>query len=117
MAIRVFGICTEQVQRTLQTLDAHIRRRLRALELKQCKRKRTIVKKLIRGGVRHKTAWRAVYDGRKSLWALSHTPAVERALKNSLWEQRGLVTLTQRYWVHPAREVASEPAQYELAWG
>ena len=112
-----FGICTEQVQRTLQTLDAHIRRRLRALELKQCKRKRTIVKKLIRGGVRHKTAWRAVYDGRKSLWALSHTPAVERALKNSLWEQRGLVTLTQRYWVHPAREVASEPAQYELAWG
>jgi hypothetical protein len=36
-----FGICTEQVEVALNTLDAHIRRRLRALELRQCKRKRT----------------------------------------------------------------------------
>lgn len=113
-----FGICTEQVERSLSTWDAHIRRRLRAIELKQCKRRRTIARKLIQHGVGRKAAWRAVQAGRKSLWALSHTPTVERALKNSLWEQRGLMTLTQRYWAHPARRHAlDEPEQYELAWG
>lgn len=112
-----FGICTEQVERTLQTLDAHIRRRLRAIQLKQWKRKRTIVRKLIQLGIRAKTAWRNVYEGRRSLWALSHTQAVNRALKNSHWEERGLQTLTQRYWAHPARVVAQESAQSALAFG
>lgn len=112
-----FGICTEQVEKLLKFLDAHLRRRLRAIELKQCKRKRTIVRKLIGLGVRSKTAWRQVYEGRKSIWALSHTWAVERALKNSLWEERGLKTLTQLYWAHPARMSAQGPAQYELVLG
>lgn len=112
-----FGICTEQVEVTLKTLDAHIRRRLRALELRQCKRKRSIVRKLIQLGGKPKTSGAAVYKGRRSWWALSHTPAVERALKNSLWEERGLKTLAKRYWAHPQRMVASMPEQYTLAWG
>jgi len=112
-----FGICTNQVEKTLQTLDAHIRRRLRAMELKQYKRKRTIARKLIWHGIKAKTAWRTVYEGRKSLWALSHTWAVDRALRNSLWDARGLKRLTQQYWSHPARMVAQGPKQYELAFG
>jgi RNA-directed DNA polymerase len=112
-----FGICTQQVENTLLALDAHIRRRLRALELKQCKRKRTIVKKLIQLGINAKTAWRSVYSGRKSWWALSHTAPVDRALRNSLWDARGLKSLAQQYWLHPQRMVASIPAQLELAWG
>ena len=102
---------------TLNRLDAHICRRLRALELRQCKRKRTIVRKLIELGIKAKTAWRTVYAGRKSWWALSHTYAVERALNNCLWEERGLKTLAHRYWAHPERMVASMPEQYTLAWG
>lgn len=112
-----FGICTEQVETRLRTLDAHLRRRLRAIELRQCKRKRSVVRKLIQFGINAKTAWRTVYTGRKSWWALSHTAAVDRALRNSLWDDRGLKTLTQRYWSHPERTVASTPAQYVLAWG
>jgi RNA-directed DNA polymerase len=112
-----FGICTQQVEKTLLRLDAHIRRRMRAMELKQCKRKRTIVKKLIQRGIKPKTAWRQVYEGRKSIWALSHTWAVDRALTNSLWEERGLKSLTQRYWLHPERTVARRPTQHELAFG
>jgi RNA-directed DNA polymerase len=115
--IGFFGICTDQVEKVLQTLDAHIRRRLRAMELKQCKRKRTIVRKLIQCGIKAKTAWRTVYEGRKSLWALSHTSAVDRALRNSLWDERGLKRLRQQYWLHPARRVAQEPEQIELAFG
>lgn len=112
-----FGICTEQVRRTLQGLEAHLRRRLRAIELRQCKRKRTIARKLTRFGVKAKSAWRAAYAGRKSWWALSHAPAVERALRNTLWEERGLMTLTQRYEAHPERLVVPVPVQYTLAWG
>ncbi len=111
-----FGICTQQVENTLRTLDAHIRRRLRALELKQYKRKRTIVKRLIQFGIKAKTAWRSIYAGRKSWWALSHTSVVDRALRNSLWDARGLKSLSQQYWLHPSRMAASESAQMELAW-
>lgn len=88
-----FGICTEGVERTLGALDAHIRRRLRAIQLKHWKRKRTIAKKLIELGIKRKTAWQRVYEGRKSTWALSHTNVVDRALRNSHWDARGLVSL------------------------
>lgn len=107
--IGFFGICTKEVESTLRHLDAHIRRRLRAIELRQYKRKLTIARKLIARGVRAKTAWSRVYEERKSLWAMSHMPVVEKALPNSLWEQRGLKSLEQLYWAHPARGVASVP--------
>jgi RNA-directed DNA polymerase len=110
-----FGICTAQVERTLMSLDAHIRRRLRATQLKQWKRRRTIAQKLIQHGVRPKSAWRSVYDGHKAIWKMSHMPTVDRALPNSLWDERGLVTLLQRYRAHPARIVA--PVQLTLALG
>jgi len=110
-----FGICTERVERTLHGLDAHIRRRLRAIQLKQWKRRRTIAQKLIQRGIRPKSAWRCVQDGRKSVWAMSHTSAVDRALPNSHWDARGLQSLVNRYRAHPARRVA--PVQLALALG
>ncbi|WP_199236597.1 group II intron reverse transcriptase/maturase [Ramlibacter sp. WS9] len=115
--IGFFGICTVQIEPALQRWDAHIRRRLRAIELKHWKSRRSIARKLIKCGVGRRTAWRTVQSGRRSIWALSHTPAVDRALKNSLWEERGLTTLSQRYWAHPARQHALEPEPYALAWG
>lgn len=110
-----FGICTTQVERTLTSLDAHIRRRLRAIQLKQWKRRRTIAQKLIQRGVRSKSAWRSVYDGHKAFWKMSHMSTVDRALPNSHWDERGLVTLLERYKKHPSRTVA--PVQLTLALG
>lgn len=88
-----FGICTPGIGRLPGHIDAHIRRRLRAIVLKQWKRKRTIVHRLTRLGVHRKTAWRRIYEGRKSLWALSHDTAVERGLRNAYFAERGLVSL------------------------
>lgn len=34
-----------------------------------------------------------VYEGRKSLWALSHDPAMHRGLRNAYFAERGLVSL------------------------
>lgn len=109
-----FAICTAGVLRLLQGLDAHIRRRLRALQLGHWKTKRTQARRLIKLGVRPRTAWRNVYDGRKSLWALSHAPAVDRGLRNAYFAERGLVPLVQRWWAEQERIAA--PEQFALPW-
>lgn len=110
--IGFFGICTAEA-RNFQALDAHIRRRLRALQLRHWKRKRTIVRKLVKLGVRYQTACRSIYGGRKSTWALSHTSAVDGALRNSYWDARGLVSITQLWSQRPGVIVA--PVQLTLA--
>lgn len=112
--VEFFGICTVGVERTLGSLDAHIRRRLRAIQLKHWKRKKTIARRLIGLGIKPKNAWRSVYEGRKSLWAQSHSPVVDWALRNSYWDARGFVSLLQRYRQKHEQIVA--PAQLSLVW-
>ena len=110
-----FGVCTEGEENTLRGLDAHIRRRLRALILKQKKRKRSIARSLIRHGVSKKTAWRTIYNGCSRWWKLSHKPAVDRALDNAFFAQLGLESLQQR-WLERRRALAA-PVQLALALG
>lgn len=110
-----FGICTSGIERTLGALDAHIRRRLRALKMADWKRKLTMVRQLIQLGVSSKTAWRNVYGGRKSVWALSHTPAADRGFRNAYFANRGLVSLKERWCARFERMVA--PTQLTLALG
>ena len=110
-----FGICTEGIERTLRGLDAHIRRRLRAIQLAHWKTKRTIARRLIRLGVKPTTAWHYVYAGRASRWALSHSSAVDRGLRNAYFAERGLVSIAERWRMHAQRLVA--PAQLTLALG
>lgn len=113
--IGFFGICTQGAEQTLAALDAHIRRRLRAMQLKHWKRKLYQARKLISLGIRPKTAWRSVYDGRKSIWALSHAPAVDRALRNAYFAERGLVSVQERW--REKSETIGAPAQLNLALG
>lgn len=110
-----FVICTAGALRLLHGLDAHIRRRLRAIQLAQWKTKRTQARRLIKLGVKPKTAWRNVYDGRKSLWALSHSSAVDRGLRNAYFAERGLIPLEQRW--REAQERMAAPVQLMLALG
>lgn len=92
-----FGVCTNGIERTVGAVDAHIRRRLRAIVLKHWKTKRTIARRLVGLGVKRKTAWRRVYEGRKSIWNLSHDPAVDRGLRNAYFAERGLVSLLEQF--------------------
>lgn len=110
-----FGICTPGIERALQTADAHIRRRVRAIILRHWGTKLTIARQLIRLGVKRKTAWRRVYDGRKSAWALSHDSAVDRALHNAYFAERGLVTLLDRF--RPTWAAIAAPRQLAMSWG
>jgi hypothetical protein len=107
--------CTEEVIDNLRVLDAHIRRRLRALLLRQWRRRRSIARRLARLGVTARTAWRTVYQGRKRLWALSHTNAVEQALGLAYFQKRGLDSLEQLD--RALRRILIAPAQLTLSLG
>lgn len=113
-----FGIAsmTEEVIRVMQNIDARIRRRLRAIILRHWKRKRTIARRLIRLGAKRSTAWRQVYEGRKSVWALSHAPVVDYAMRNAFFADRGLISLRKLHAAQHQQAVAPEPAQLVL-WG
>jgi RNA-directed DNA polymerase len=92
-----FKVCTVGVLRILRTVDAHIRRRLRALLLRQWKRKRHIVRRLIRLGARPAMVRGAIYKGRRSSWALSHCPPVDHTLTTAFFAAQHLVSLGELY--------------------
>jgi RNA-directed DNA polymerase len=111
-----FGIASTSEQYTLRALDAHIRRRLRAIVLRHWKRKRTIARRLIALGVPRRSAWRQVYAGNKSWWALSHIAAVDHGLRNAYFAKRGLMFLVELHRRAHQHIVAPDPPQLAL-WG
>jgi group II intron reverse transcriptase/maturase len=72
----------------LATIEAHIRRRLRARIIDQQKRKRFLVHNLVKRGISKSLAARTVYTNRNR-WALSKTYAVERAYPNDWFRRKG----------------------------
>jgi RNA-directed DNA polymerase len=108
-----FGIVSPEEQQEMRRFDAHIRRRLRAIVLHHWKRQRTIARRLIALGVKPQSAWRTVYAGKKSTWALSHAPAVDHGLRNAYFAKRGLVSVAK---LHQAKRPAiSAPAHPTMA--
>jgi group II intron reverse transcriptase/maturase len=110
--IGFFGICTKGEERNLRNTDAHIRRRLRAIQLKQWKSKRTIARNLIAGGRNQRRVTETLYGKRSRIWALSHTSVVDKALNISYWLKRGLRSLYKMWFELKQAEVA--PIQMEL---
>jgi RNA-directed DNA polymerase len=113
-----FRIVTEQELKTLRYIDAHIRRRLRAIILRHWGSKRTIVKALISRGAGKKRTWKAIYDGNKSWWQLSHTRMVDRTLNNKFFrEEKGLMSLADRWRELQAKPIDNVPIQPLLCLG
>lgn len=90
-----FWICAEW-DSTLSHLDSHIRRRLRAIQLRHWKRPRTLAMRLIKAGVKPKTAYNYAYAGKRSWWAKSAGFLISKALPNKHFADLGLVSLAQR---------------------
>jgi hypothetical protein len=106
--IGFFGICDGMAVYTLGDLDSHIRRRLRATILKQWKRPRTIVRKLMGLGLSRKYANYCVYGGKRHIWALSRTRQVHKALRNTYLESKGLILLVELWKGHRHRNAVTE---------
>jgi RNA-directed DNA polymerase len=114
--IGFFWICT-RVQSMLTHLDAHIRRRLRALLLRHWRRRRSIVRRLVRLGVKPEQARREVYGNKRLWWKLSHSPAVDRALPTKYFAQCGLVSLLAVWKAHHVPACVIVPVQLGLDFG
>ena len=99
-----FGICSGE-ERTMRVLDAHIRRRLRAIQLTHWKNGPTIVRHLIARGVKRKAAWATVYEGDRRMWNLSHRSAVERVLNRDFFARKKLVSLAGLWGERMTRHV------------
>ncbi|MSQ84178.1 MAG: GNAT family N-acetyltransferase [Myxococcales bacterium] len=109
--IGFFRICSAAVQlQALRNLDAHLRRRLRAIELKQWRRRRSIAKNLIKLGANYTATWRQLYRGSISLWPLSHCAVVEHALNNRWCQQKGLKSLVVEWKARNSEHVVPVPA-------
>jgi RNA-directed DNA polymerase len=79
----------------LHTIEAHIRRRLRARIIDQQKRRRHLYNKLIKQGIPNGLARNTVYSNKRR-WALSHTNAIEWAFPNEWFETKwGLITVSK----------------------
>jgi len=111
-----FGIASASEMQMMRKIDAHIRRRLRAIILRHWKRKRTIAKRLVALGVPRRSAWKQVYQGRRSWWALSHAHAVDHGLRNAYFAKRGLIFVVDLH--HRAHQHIAAPESPQLAlWG
>ncbi len=112
-----FRGCEPGEQYVLRALDAHIRRRLRAILLHHWKRRPTIVRNLIALGIKPRAAWQAVYSGRRSHWALSHVSQVDRALRPRYFTDRGLLSLVDLHRAWHEEIVAPTHEQLALELG
>jgi len=112
-----FAICDEKQHARLGRIDGHLRRRLRAMLLKQWKRKRHIVNRLMRMGVPASIARVDIHTWRRSWWALSEVRAVQRGLTNRYFERRGLFELHAHWRQAHERIWAIGPKQHVLQVG
>lgn len=80
----------------LKGLDSWIRRKLRCVRLKQCKRTKTIADFLQKQGVARGDAWKTAGSG-KGWWRLSKTPSTDQAMPTAWFEKLGLINLERQH--------------------
>ena len=88
---------------TLAKLDAHTRRRIRAIAIRHWRRKR-------------RDNWKPLKPGCHSWWFLANTSRVTRALSNARFAERGLISLVVEWQRYQLQNVTA-PVQLELALG
>lgn len=83
-------------QTTLRELDGWLRRKLRCVRLKRCKRFKTMVGFLTKNGVVRDSAWRLASSG-KGWWRLADTEQAKRAMPVRWFDALGLVSLAHHH--------------------
>lgn len=84
----------------LVEMDGWVRRKLRCVRLKQCKRVKPLVDFFVRQGVSLRHAWCTALSG-KGWWRKSGTPTATQAMSIRWWDDLGLVNLVDRYEAFP----------------
>ncbi len=105
--IGYFRLCTEEGVYDLRKFDAHIRRRIRAIILRQKKRPRHIFRHLTRRGVPRKMASGTAYS-RTGIWNRSNRPGIQRAYPNAWFAEWLLSLCAQWHALQPLSPRVSE---------
>lgn len=82
-----FRLCTQHAMRTLRYFDGHIRRRLRAILVRQKKRPRHLFRHLLSRGVSRASAWKAAF-GRRGTWWQSRSNGMHQGYPNDWFALR-----------------------------
>ena len=93
--IGYFRLCTEDQLRPLHKFDAHIRRRLRAIIIRQKKRPRHLYRHLIACDVPPRSAAHTAYQ-RTGVWRRSVSSGIHKAYPNA-WFATQLIMLTNQW--------------------
>lgn len=101
------GICTRGGAYRFKTFDQHIRRRLRAILIRQKRRPRHLYRHLRARGIRGKTAANCAYSQRGTWWK-SLTPAMHKAYPNAWFEERVYTLWSEWQRKHPETFTASD---------
>jgi RNA-directed DNA polymerase len=92
--IGFFGICSSRETRSLTRFDSHIRRRLRAIQLRHWGDRGTIIRNLKRLGVTSNALQKPLGC---SWWSMSQSSPVQKGLSNDWFREKGLFSLEARW--------------------
>ncbi len=108
-----FGrLCTQSGVYCFKAYDSHIRRRLRAIIVRQKRRPRYLFRHLLRRGVRRKYAVVTAFSQRRA-WSQSISTGMHRAYPNAWFESRVYTLWNEWQRKHPGPFMASD-GQYLL---
>ena len=84
----------------LKVIEARIRVRFRLQFIKNHKRKKHLMRKLVKRGVRRATAYREAYLSNHGRWRLAHTFSVAQAWPERWFHEHGLTTVSKEKRSH-----------------
>jgi group II intron reverse transcriptase/maturase len=86
----------------LQQIEARIRLRFRLQFIRNQKRRRFLLRKLIKRGIKRRTAYRALYVKHKNdkWWQIAHSFVVGNAWPNRWFKEQGLITISDSSYPH-----------------
>jgi len=109
-----FQRCTAAGLRSLETLDAHIRRRIRAIIVRQKgRRPRFLYRHLRSCGVGGRNAARAAW-GQHGIWRCSHHPGLHRAYPNAWFHARLVSLAAEWHRLHPPTRASGQLTLFAL---
>lgn len=102
-----FRLCTEEGIGSFGRSDAHIRRRIRALIVRQKKRPRHLYRHLLARGVPEGPAAKAAFQ-RRGVWHRSISYGIHKAYPNAWFADRLLSLKEEWQRLHPPEQVSSK---------
>lgn len=109
--IGYFALCSESGAQVLKRVDAHTRRRIRAIIITQHKKPRFLFRHLVKRGGSRKEARQCAYSS-SGIWCRSFKPGITKAYRNNWFAER--LTSLWTMWRYKNTRMETVPSQQLL---